>query len=189
MKTYILRCPDCGMKLAEEKELLDIVGVTFTCDGPHDDVIQFIGQIKDIHTEDDSKPIYYGKLVRDRIPEIIEADGCDCEFHVAEQDDIGLLLENKLLEEVHEFNAKSCVEELADILEIIDAVRKYHGFTLNEIKLAKSTKRASRGGFDKMLVLDSTLKRPVLTIDGSHVHLNMGNTEKLDKDFKTSGTK
>lgn len=30
---------------------------------------------------------------------------------------------------------------------------------------------------------------PVIIRDGSHVNLNMGNTQKLRKDFKTSGTK
>ena len=45
----------------------------------------------------------YNKLVRDKIPEIIRADGKECEVRVAEGKEKYELLEKKLMEEVNEF--------------------------------------------------------------------------------------
>ena len=100
----------------------------------------------------------YNKLVRDRIPEIIELDGCDCKYHVAEDNEFERLLHAKILEEVQEFIAKPSAEEMADILEVLEAVRKHHKIDLDSIKHQKVMKKVNRGGFDKKYVLESTKK-------------------------------
>lgn len=75
----------------------------------------------------------YHKLVRDRILEIIETDGkvCICES-LSDEDDISLLGQ-KLNEELAEYQKSKSLEELADLLEVMQAVVKAHGWTLQAV--------------------------------------------------------
>lgn len=58
----------------------------------------------------------YNKLVRDKIPEIIENNGNSCVIKTISGNDLKKALENKLLEETNEFiNDNMSIEELADI--------------------------------------------------------------------------
>ena len=59
-----------------------------------------------------------GKLVRDRIPEIIRADGREPEVRVLSATDYLAALNEKLLEEAHELKGaepESRLEEAADV--------------------------------------------------------------------------
>ena len=57
----------------------------------------------------------YNKLVRDKIPEIIEADGKACKTHILSNDEYIAALEAKLNEEVAEYQADKNLEEMADL--------------------------------------------------------------------------
>ena len=96
----------------------------------------------------------YNKLVRDKIPEIIELDDCICKYHIAGEEEFKKALHAKLLEEFNEFILKPSAEELADILEVVEAVRKSHGISLDEIKHQKAIKKVSHGSFNKRIILD-----------------------------------
>jgi len=96
----------------------------------------------------------YNKLVRDKIPEIIKADGGKCNFHVANKEEFEEKLKEKLLEEVIEFNENPCAEEIADILEVIEMLGRVYGISLVDIRNAKAFKRIDRGGFSKMIILE-----------------------------------
>ena len=48
MKKYEIRCPDCGAVMAQANNSRDLIGKTFTCDGPHDEVLTFTSQLKDV---------------------------------------------------------------------------------------------------------------------------------------------
>lgn len=61
----------------------------------------------------------YNKLVRDLIPEIIQADGKKCDISRAESNDLLRLLEEKMLEEFNEYLEDNNLEELADMMEVI----------------------------------------------------------------------
>ena len=63
----------------------------------------------------------YGKLVRDRIPEIIRNDRKQPITHIASEEEYSLKLGEKLKEEVSEFLAGMNNEEMADILEVLHA--------------------------------------------------------------------
>ena len=65
----------------------------------------------------------YRKLVRDRIPEHLDAKGIPYEKHVADDAEYRIELMRKLHEEVAEFSEAGAVEELADVMEVIDALR------------------------------------------------------------------
>ncbi|HHT73598.1 MAG TPA: nucleoside triphosphate pyrophosphohydrolase [Firmicutes bacterium] len=97
----------------------------------------------------------YDKLVRDRIPEIINANGKKCRFSQVSGEQLIAGLEAKLLEEWREFlDSERDVEELADILEVIDGLAAHLGSSFEEVLQLKDRKRSERGGFDDGIWLE-----------------------------------
>lgn len=97
--------------------------------------------------------VRFEKLVRDRIPEIIEAEGFSPETRVLDDGEFIAELHRKLREETEEYLAEENAEEIADILEVLDAICKAKGFSMEDVQRIKSEKRMQRGGFDKRLYL------------------------------------
>ncbi|MBS0015617.1 MAG: nucleoside triphosphate pyrophosphohydrolase [Arthrospira sp. SH-MAG29] len=98
----------------------------------------------------------YYKLVRDRIPEIIEKSGGKPEIKVLSEAEYRIALRNKLREEAEEVNqsdAANLVEELADILEVVEALMKSYNISEEQIQLKVDEKRAQRGGFEQKIML------------------------------------
>lgn len=96
----------------------------------------------------------FNKLVRDKIPEIIEAEGRKCKYRILGEQEYVLELKKKLQEEVNEFLESGDSEELADILEVVYALAKANKCSediLNNIRDCKSKKR---GAFDKKIFLE-----------------------------------
>ena len=93
----------------------------------------------------------YNKLVRDKVPDIIESTGSECKFHVAAYEEFLLKLKEKLLEEAQEFFDNPCVEELADIQEVLDTISQIHYW---DVYGARHDKRYLRGAFWNRYVLD-----------------------------------
>ena len=100
----------------------------------------------------------YHKLVRDFIPNIIEADGKTCIYETLSDDDYIYLLDQKLNEELTEYQDSKSLEELADILEVIQAIVKARGWTLEELERIRANKAAKRGGFKKKILLKEVLE-------------------------------
>lgn len=98
----------------------------------------------------------YDKLVRDKIPEVIASRGGACSTRVADAEEYGRRLIEKLHEEVEEFTRDRNPEELADILEVIKALCSHFGFDPREIEALRIKKEIERGGFEKRLVLLET---------------------------------
>ena len=95
----------------------------------------------------------YYKLGRDRIPEIIEADGKKYVCEKLSDEDYLSLLDQKLNEELAEYQESKSLEELADLLEVMQAVVKARGWTLEELEQVRVEKAAKRGGFEKKILL------------------------------------
>ena len=95
----------------------------------------------------------YHKLVRDRIPEIIEAYGKTCVCETLSDENYISLLDQKLNEELTEYQESKSLEELADLLEVMQAVEKARGWTLEELERVRAEKAAKRGGFKKKILL------------------------------------
>ena len=95
----------------------------------------------------------YHKLVRDRIPEIIEADGKLCVCETLTDEDYIHLLDQKLNEELAEYQESKSLEEPADLLEVVQAVVKARGWTLEELEKVRADKATKRGGFEKKILL------------------------------------
>ncbi len=96
---------------------------------------------------------HYYKLVRDRIPEIIEAGGNSCETEILSHDDYLKMLDEKLSEELAEYQKDQNLEELADLLEVIYACAAARGSSPKELESIRLEKRKARGGFEKRIFL------------------------------------
>ena len=96
-----------------------------------------------------------GKLVRDKIPEIIKADAKMPITHVADDTEYWEKLKNKMNEEISEFLETESKEELADVLEVIYAVCDFMHFDKNELEEIRKKKAEEKGGFEKKIILDS----------------------------------
>lgn len=93
----------------------------------------------------------YNKLVRDRIPEILDEKGISYERRTATPEEYKTELIKKLDEEIREFSADVSPEEFADVLEVIDAIKKLPEYA-NVGELQKK-KREERGGFEQKTIL------------------------------------
>ena len=98
----------------------------------------------------------YNKLVRDLIPDIIEASGNKCRTRVLSDVEYLEMLDAKLDEELAEYHADKNLEELADLLELIRAAAVARGYTLDELEAARAEKAKERGGFEKKILLIET---------------------------------
>lgn len=96
----------------------------------------------------------YNKLVRDKIIEHIQSKGEDASYYVACPLEYKEKLLHKLEEEVKEFQEARNQEELADILEVIDAILAYYEWDLVDIQALKHEKKEAKGGFTKRIILE-----------------------------------
>ena len=96
---------------------------------------------------------FYNKLVRDKIPEIIENDGKHCIYEILDDNTYKQMLDEKLNEELKEYQDSKSLEELADLLEVIHAVVKSKGCTFEQIESIRKIKAEQRGSFDKKILL------------------------------------
>lgn len=95
----------------------------------------------------------YNKLVRDRIPEIIEKSRSTCEIEIVNGKEKQELLENKLLEEVNEYMEDKNLEELADVMEVLFGLAKELGYSEEDLLNKRNEKLQERGGFKEGIVL------------------------------------
>ena len=95
----------------------------------------------------------YDKLVRDKIPEIIERDGRAYGTEAVSGDELLSYLDRKLDEEVAEFRESLDPEELADVMEVLFSLASRLGISEEELIGIRERKRAERGGFEKGIVL------------------------------------
>ena len=102
--------------------------------------------------------IQYDKLVRDRIPEIIEASGKTCSTAILSKTDYLRMIDAKLHQELAEYHKDKNIEELADLLEVIYAAAIARGYSLEELERVRAEKAAKRGGFEKRLLLKAVLE-------------------------------
>ena len=99
----------------------------------------------------------YNKLVRDRIPEIIRNSGGTPICETLTETACLSALDAKLQEEVQEYLAAPCAEEIADILEVLDALCAARGIPKDDLLRIKENKRRERGGFEQRIFLRRVL--------------------------------
>jgi predicted house-cleaning noncanonical NTP pyrophosphatase (MazG superfamily) len=98
------------------------------------------------------------KLVRDCIPDIIEDSGKSCKWRwVSDHKEHIHFLKLKILEETSEFIENPCLEEAADMLEVVKAFIDLNGFSLDEVMKVSQDKASRRGGFKAGVILEEVL--------------------------------
>ena len=100
--------------------------------------------------------IEYNKLIRDRIPEIIDRDGKQFTTKVMNKNEYHQALLDKLVEEADEARIatpEKLIIELADLLEVIDSLLEINGIDREYVMSIQNQRRFERGGFKKQLKL------------------------------------
>ena len=98
------------------------------------------------------------KLVRDRIPEIIQAEGRHPVTRVLDEAGYRQALLDKLIEEATEAASASTASlpgELADVLEVLRALTSAAGMSWEQLLTLADDKRNRRGGFTGKVFLES----------------------------------
>ncbi len=96
----------------------------------------------------------YNKLVRDKIPAIIEADGKTVVTRILNKEEYLEELIKKLGEEYDEFKANRNAEELADLQEVILALADALNISHSDLAKVLSKKSLERGAFKKRIFLE-----------------------------------
>ena len=96
----------------------------------------------------------FNKLVRDKIPQIIEAQGEKANIRILNDAEYTQCLEKKLDEEVAEFHQDKNAQELADILEVVFALAADLGISREMLMEVYHQKHEQRGGFRKKIFLE-----------------------------------
>ena len=96
----------------------------------------------------------HNKLVRDKIPEIIENTGKTPIVYILSDEEYLSELDKKLNEECAEYQADESIEELADVLEVIYAIAEARGWSVPELESVRRDKAEKRGGFSDKVFLE-----------------------------------
>ena len=100
--------------------------------------------------------ITYDKLVRDKIPEIIRAEGRQCVVESMSEEGYLVALLEKLVEEAVEAKQSDpshLLTEFADILEVMQSILAVQGTEWSSVVETQESRRSERGGFEKRLKL------------------------------------
>lgn len=97
--------------------------------------------------------IIYNKLVRDLIPDIIEKSGKRVITEILSEEQYRISLDEKLKEELEEYQTSKDIEELADVLEVMYAIVEAKGLTPLDLEMLRKEKAAQRGAFRNKIFL------------------------------------
>jgi len=96
--------------------------------------------------------IYYNKLCRDKVPEIIKNKGFECDIRVADHDEYKREIVRKVLEEATGVSNHSdhdrLLKELADLVITVDAVKKEFDISDDELSKYVEASIEKKGGYD-----------------------------------------
>lgn len=99
-----------------------------------------------------------GKLVRNRIPEIIKRSGKKPIYRILDDAEYKEALEKKLDEEVAEWHESKSVDELVDILDVMSALCFVYGVNADDLTTIGEMKNIARGNFSKKIFLEEVIE-------------------------------
>lgn len=99
----------------------------------------------------------YNKLVRDKIPQIIEQSGKLAIIEAVSGKEYQELLHEKLAEELKEYLESESIEELADLVEVVYAILEHKDVSLQEFEIIRKQKVQERGAFKDRLLLKEVI--------------------------------
>jgi predicted house-cleaning noncanonical NTP pyrophosphatase (MazG superfamily) len=101
--------------------------------------------------------IYYNKLCRDNVPDIIRGKGFECDIREVDHDEYKQEIVRKVFEEAggvsNHHGRSSLLKELADLVITIDAVKKEFGISEEEITEAVESSIEEKGGYEDRLYI------------------------------------
>lgn len=110
----------------------------------------------------------YKKLIRDKIPEIIEGAGEIPHIRKLSREEFKKELKKKILEEAKELikseSKKDILNEIVDIQELLDWLAKEFKISPSAVKKLQAKKNKKRGSFKKRLFLIKTTKEKRIKI-------------------------
>ena len=127
----------------------------------------------------------YNKLVRDKIPKIIEENGQMCETEILSDERYLEMLELKLSEECTEYQIDKNTEALADILEVVYAIANARGMTDGELDRLRLAKANKNGRYKDKIFINEQVKNMLtfvyeeVSIKGINMVLNKHNLKKI----------
>ena len=87
----------------------------------------------------------YNKLIRDKIPEIIQKDNATPKVSILDDEQFSSALKEKLIEEAKELQEAKTQEEilneLSDVLQLVESIASNNKLTIEEIKNQKEAKK------------------------------------------------
>lgn len=98
----------------------------------------------------------YNKLVRDKIPEVLNGKNIPNKFHIADEIEYEEKLFHKLLEEASDLVTERNISELGDVYEVLDAIKTLKGISDEEIATAREIKNRDKGKFEKRIILEES---------------------------------
>ncbi len=101
--------------------------------------------------------IRYDELVRDRIPEIIDANGERCTVRTLGDEEYAQRLDQKLAEELVEYQTSGDVGELVNLVEVVRAIVSQRGMSWETFEALQARKHEERGGFGQRLLLEEII--------------------------------
>ena len=105
----------------------------------------------------------YNKLVRDRIPEIIQKEGNTADIIILSEESFIQAIKEKLIEEANEVcnaqNRDDILSELADLQEVMDTIKQLYNINTLEVNTIQAVKALQRGKFEKRLYLKSVSEK------------------------------
>ncbi len=105
----------------------------------------------------------YNKLVRDKIPEIIERnEGRSCKTRILDDEEYLFELNKKIQEELAEYLESGEIEELADLEEVLRAILDSKGVSYEEFERIRLEKVNKRGAFKDRIYLEGIKEEKVL---------------------------
>jgi len=102
------------------------------------------------------KKFFHKKLIRDKIPRIIEKNKGKYEVRIMKDKEFKRELKKKLIEEAKEImgaGKSDLAKELADVLELIKSIGESENISFNTIEKKQKQRRKERGGFKKRIFL------------------------------------
>jgi predicted house-cleaning noncanonical NTP pyrophosphatase (MazG superfamily) len=100
--------------------------------------------------------VFHRKLIRDKIPQVIEAAGDKYETRIMDEKEYEKELKKKLMEEAKELNEapkEKILNEMADVLELLKSISDFYKIDFKLVEEKQANKRKERGGFKKRLFL------------------------------------
>jgi predicted house-cleaning noncanonical NTP pyrophosphatase (MazG superfamily) len=99
----------------------------------------------------------YNKLVRNKVPSIIKANGSVAHTKILSSDNDYLeALKDKLIEEAQEVRQNPVAEELADVIEVVRAIAEHLSISSQEIEKILTKKNQTNGSFKDRIFLETT---------------------------------